>query len=186
VELLQLDAWDVAERFVEAVVVEPADPFDGRELQLRARARDAVGDQLGLVGVHERFGERVVQAVADGADRREHEVIVERLGVVDARVLVGLNRSSQRAVVEVIVTPGSRHDDLGRSPCRITARIRVARARELRRVEPGGRGDAMLTRRVRSAGGGGGGGSTSRALARCHTPHRMAWVRRRRVCRTCK
>ena len=38
----------------------------------------------------------------------------------------GLNRSSQRAVVEVIVTPGSGHDDIGRSPCRVTARIRVA------------------------------------------------------------
>ena len=51
---------------------------------------------------------------------------VELVHHSDAGSQVGLNRSSQRAVVEVIVTPGSRHDDLGRLPCRVTARIRVA------------------------------------------------------------
>jgi hypothetical protein len=40
-------------------VVEPADVRDGRELELRVGSPHAVGDQLGLVAVDERFGERV-------------------------------------------------------------------------------------------------------------------------------
>jgi hypothetical protein len=51
--------WDVAEALVQAVVIEPGDPCDGRELDLGVRAPNAVGDQLGLVGIHERFRERV-------------------------------------------------------------------------------------------------------------------------------
>lgn len=31
---LQFDGWDVAAAFVEAVVVEPVDPFGGRQLDL--------------------------------------------------------------------------------------------------------------------------------------------------------
>ena len=73
--LFELDGWDVAERFVEPVVVEPADALDDGELELAAVAPDAVGDQLGLEGVHEGLGERVVVGVADAADRREHAVI---------------------------------------------------------------------------------------------------------------
>ena len=61
VELLELDRRDVAEGLVQPVVVEPRDPLDGRELELRARLPDAIGDQLGLVGVDEAFGQRVVQ-----------------------------------------------------------------------------------------------------------------------------
>ena len=33
--LFELDGRDVAERFVQPVVVVPGDPFDGRELELR-------------------------------------------------------------------------------------------------------------------------------------------------------
>lgn len=51
---------EVAERAVEAVVVKPADVFDGGELELLAGAPHAVGDQLGLEAVDERFGQRVV------------------------------------------------------------------------------------------------------------------------------
>src|ERR687887_161808 len=53
VALLELDRWDVAERRVQPAVVEPADVFDDRELELAAGAPDAVGDQLGLEGIHE-------------------------------------------------------------------------------------------------------------------------------------
>ena len=67
---------------MQPLVVEPADVFDGRELELRARAPHAVCDQLGLVGVHEDFGHGVVQRVSDGPDRREHLMVVEHLGVV--------------------------------------------------------------------------------------------------------
>jgi hypothetical protein len=51
---------DVAERFVQAGVVEPADVLDDRQLELRARSPDAVGNQLGLEAVDERLGERIV------------------------------------------------------------------------------------------------------------------------------
>jgi len=49
VELFELGGWDVAERFVQPLMVEPRDPLDGRELELDAGAPHAVGDQLGLV-----------------------------------------------------------------------------------------------------------------------------------------
>jgi hypothetical protein len=44
---------------VQARVVEPADVLDHGQLELRAGAPDAIGDQLGLEAVDERFGERV-------------------------------------------------------------------------------------------------------------------------------
>ena len=43
---------------------------------------DAVGDQLGLVRVHERFRYGVLQRVSDGPDRCEHRMVDERLRVV--------------------------------------------------------------------------------------------------------
>jgi endonuclease YncB( thermonuclease family) len=55
----ELDGRAVAERLVQAGVVKPADPLDDRELELRAGAPDAVGDQLGLEGVHEGLSQRV-------------------------------------------------------------------------------------------------------------------------------
>jgi hypothetical protein len=42
--------------------VEPAEVFDDRELELGARAPDAVGDQLGLERVDEALGQGVVVA----------------------------------------------------------------------------------------------------------------------------
>jgi len=48
VVLFELDRRDVAERLMQALVVEPADVLDGRELELAAGAPHAVGDQLGL------------------------------------------------------------------------------------------------------------------------------------------
>jgi hypothetical protein len=51
---------------VQAVVVEPGDVLDDGQLELRARTLGAVGDQLGLEGVDEALGHRVVVGVADG------------------------------------------------------------------------------------------------------------------------
>jgi hypothetical protein len=59
---LELRRWDVTERAVQAVVVEPADVFDNSELELRSGAPDAVGDQLGLEAVDEALGDGVVVA----------------------------------------------------------------------------------------------------------------------------
>jgi hypothetical protein len=78
---------------VQPLVVEPADVFDDRELELGAGAPDAIADQLGLEGVDERFGHRVVVGVADRADRGENVVVVEDLleslsGVLRAGVAV--------------------------------------------------------------------------------------------------
>jgi len=58
-ESFELDGRDVAEGFVQAVVVEPGYVLDDGELELGARAPHAVGDQLGLERVHERLGHRV-------------------------------------------------------------------------------------------------------------------------------
>ncbi len=54
--MFDFGGWPVIERFVQARVVEPADPFDDRELELRAGPSDAVGDELGLERVDERLG----------------------------------------------------------------------------------------------------------------------------------
>ena len=59
VSLLVLDGRCVPERGVQPARVEPGDVVDGRELELGVRAPHAIGDQLGLVAVDERFGERV-------------------------------------------------------------------------------------------------------------------------------
>lgn len=78
---LELCGRDVAEAFVQARVVVPADVLDDRQLQLRACAPDAVGDQLSLEAVDEALGHCVVVGVADRPDERQDAVIGERLGV---------------------------------------------------------------------------------------------------------
>jgi hypothetical protein len=80
-ERLHLGRWDVAERFVPAVMVEPADVLDDGELELRATAPDAVGDELGLGAVDEDPGQRVVVGIADRPDRGEDAVVGQGLGV---------------------------------------------------------------------------------------------------------
>ncbi|HEX3833687.1 MAG TPA: hypothetical protein VHW04_17040 [Solirubrobacteraceae bacterium] len=63
--VFELHRRDVAERLVQAVVVEPADVFHDGELELGAGAPHAVFDQLGLERVHEALGQGVVIRVAD-------------------------------------------------------------------------------------------------------------------------
>jgi hypothetical protein len=75
VSLLVLCRRDVPQRGVQPAGVKPGDVDDGLKLQLGGGAPDAIGDQLGLVAVDEALGERVVIAVADRADRREHPMV---------------------------------------------------------------------------------------------------------------
>jgi len=70
--------------------------LDDGEFELAAGAPDAVGDQLGVEAVDERFGERVAVGVADRSDRGKHAMVDERLAVVDAGVLPEFKRPSQR------------------------------------------------------------------------------------------
>lgn len=56
--------------------VEPGDVLDDGELELCSSAPDAVGDQLGLEAVDAALGARVIERVADRADRGEDAVVV--------------------------------------------------------------------------------------------------------------
>ena len=96
VALLELERRDVAERFVQAVVVEPCHVRDDGELELAARPPHAIANELGLEAVDEALGERVVVGVADRADRCEDVVVVEDLAKVDARVLICRRRNGAR------------------------------------------------------------------------------------------
>ena len=71
---------------MQALVVEPGDPFDDGQLQLRSRAPDAVCDRLGPVRVDEAFGQALVIGVADRRDALQYLVVVELLleGMRDA------------------------------------------------------------------------------------------------------
>jgi hypothetical protein len=84
---LELGRRDVAEGRVQAVVVEPGDPLDDRELELGSGTPDAIGDQLGLEGVDEALGHGVVVGVADRSDRPDDPMVVEDLLEGEARVL---------------------------------------------------------------------------------------------------
>jgi hypothetical protein len=52
---LELRGRDIAQGFVQAVVVEPGDVLDDGQLKLRPRPPGAVGDQLGLEGEADRL-----------------------------------------------------------------------------------------------------------------------------------
>ena len=80
--------WDEAEVAVEASVVVPVERFQRGELELVETFPGAtVSDQLGLVQADDRFGERVVVAVAPGADRAGDVVFGEPVGVANRQIL---------------------------------------------------------------------------------------------------
>jgi hypothetical protein len=83
---LELDGRDVAEGLVQARVVEPAEVLDDRQLELVAGAPDPIRDQLGLDRVDEALGQRVVERVADRADRLQHLVVIEHMAELDTGV----------------------------------------------------------------------------------------------------
>jgi hypothetical protein len=60
---------DISDRFEQAPIVEPVDPFKRGEFhRLGTAPRAAAVDHLGLEQTVDGFGERVVVAVADAAD----------------------------------------------------------------------------------------------------------------------
>ena len=62
---------DVADGVEQALIIEPVHPFEGGVFDgLERSPRAAPVDRLGLVEAVDRFGQRVVVAVADAADRR--------------------------------------------------------------------------------------------------------------------
>jgi hypothetical protein len=64
-----LGGRDISDGFEQAAVVEPVDPFERGEFDgLDAAPRSAPVNDLGLVEAVDRFGESVVEAVADAAD----------------------------------------------------------------------------------------------------------------------
>ena len=80
--------WDVAAVFVEASVVEPVDPFQGRDLDVVSGAPRASGfDQLGLVETVDGLGEGTVVAVAGRPDRCVDTRIEQPFGERDRGVL---------------------------------------------------------------------------------------------------
>jgi hypothetical protein len=80
---------------VEPVLVEPADPAAGGDLEVvEAAPVAAVGGQgggvavqLGLVERVDGLGHRVIEAVADGADRGSGSELGDAVGVGSGRVL---------------------------------------------------------------------------------------------------
>ena len=94
--LLGLGRRDVADRLQQPAIVEPVDPGKRGKLDgLEAPPRSAPVDQLRLVEAVDRLGESVVVAIADAADRGLDTGLGEALGVSNADVLGGFNRSSQ-------------------------------------------------------------------------------------------
>jgi len=90
-------------------MVEPADVFDHRQLELGARAPGAVGDQLRLEGVDEALGHRVVVGIADRSDRGQDAGVVEGLGVVGRGVLRAAVGVGDELEVGAVVTLAEGH-----------------------------------------------------------------------------
>src|SRR3954453_10795661 len=85
---LGLGGRDVPERLEEAAVVEPVDPFEGGKLdRFEAAPGAAPMDQLGFVEAVDGFGEGVIVAITDAANRRLDTRRGKPLGILDRDVL---------------------------------------------------------------------------------------------------
>ena len=79
---------DVADRLQNPPVIEPAYPFQRRELHGLERAPWATPmDDLGFVEAVDRLGESIVVGIADAADGRLDAGLRQALGVFDRDVL---------------------------------------------------------------------------------------------------
>ena len=88
-----LGGRDVSDRLEKASVVEPVDPFEGGELDgLEGASGSAPVNDVRLEEADHRFGEGVVVAIADAADRGLDAGLGEALGVADAGVLAAAIR----------------------------------------------------------------------------------------------
>ena len=85
---LGLGGRDVPDRLEKAAIVEPVDPFEGGELdRFEAAPGAAPMDHLGFVEAVDGFGEGIVVAVTDAADRRLDARRGKPLGILDRDVL---------------------------------------------------------------------------------------------------
>jgi hypothetical protein len=158
-----LGGRDVADRAEQASVVVPVDPVHRGDLDRRETAPGSLAmDHLGLEQADHGFGERIVVAVADAADRGVDAGFDQALGVLDRDLLGRLQRSSQQldeggcddeeeAALGQICTRGSAHVDrllerveheLGargptRSPADDTAGEHVDGERDVDHARPG-------------------------------------------------
>jgi len=83
-----LGGWDHPDGLEEAAVVEPVDPLEHGELDVVDRSPGAASaDDLGLEQADHGFGQRVVEGVADRADRGFDSGLGEPLGVANGEVL---------------------------------------------------------------------------------------------------
>ena len=97
---------DVVEVAVEALRVEPVHSAQCSQLDVFDRLpRPLVGsvDQLGLAETVGRFGQGVIERIADRSDRRDGTDLGVAFPVSDAGVLLGFNWSLQHRLVGVIV-----------------------------------------------------------------------------------
>jgi hypothetical protein len=99
-----LGGWNVANRFEQASMVEPVDPFQRGELDgFQASPRAASPDHLGLVEAVDRLGQGVVVTVADAADRRLDAgapVVARRTG---PQTLIALSRESSAPICSSMI-----------------------------------------------------------------------------------
>src|SRR4051812_11552534 len=84
----RLGGRDVADRPEETAVVEPVDPFEAGELdRFEAGPGAAPMDHLGFIEAVDGFGEGIVVAVTDAADRRLDARRGKPLGILDREIL---------------------------------------------------------------------------------------------------
>src|SRR3954463_423125 len=99
---LGLGGRDIPDRLEKATFVEPVDPFEGGELdRFEAAPGAAPMDHLSFVEAVDGFGEGIVVAVADAADRRLDARRGKPLGIFDRKILGGIKWSSQHLDEEV-------------------------------------------------------------------------------------
>jgi len=88
VEVFDLGRWSLADLAVQATMVEPVDVLEGGELQLIEGAPGpAPSDQLALVEPDGRFGDRVVDRIADRSHRWCRTDLSQALGETNGREL---------------------------------------------------------------------------------------------------
>ena len=88
VSLLGFGWRDVADRLEEAAVIEPVDPFESGVFHgFEGFPWPAPVDHLGLEQAVDGFGERIVVAVTDTADRRLNPGLGQALRIANGDVL---------------------------------------------------------------------------------------------------
>lgn len=79
VHLFELGRWNVADWLESPSIVEPVDPFKGRECNLLQASPRSIGrDYFCLEEAEDRLGHGVVLRVSDAADRRRDAALASR------------------------------------------------------------------------------------------------------------